>query len=310
MVLTPLRTALPMSPRVWLDLGRMKHHTDGPEPITSVPAHYEAMTDSMLKYGGGELLACHFGLWEAETKSGPEALRHSNRTLVEGCDLGPGRRVLDAGCGVGGTAIALAETCGAHVTGLTNCEPHVAVATEQAKRRGVGHLVEFHHGDFMYLPFPNACFDAVVNHEAFCYAPDKLAYLRGVFRVLKPGGRWQALEGLLSGEPLSEADEATHTRMQWGFRMPPLVSWRDVLATLEKAGFEGIREQDLTSKVSPYTERVRKFWSLYSFVTPIPSGPERAYHEFMEAAIAFDQGLREGVFTYRFVSGAKPNQAF
>ncbi len=275
---------------------------------TSVPSHYEAMTDSILKYGGGDLLACHFGLWEPDTKSGPEALRRSSRTLVDGCDLGPECRILDAGCGLGGTAIALAETYGAHVTGLTICEPHVAVATEQAKQRGVGHLVEFRYGDFMEMPFPDASFDAVLNHESFGYATDKRAYLSGVYRVLKPGGRWQALDGFLSGEPLSEAQETVHARMQYGFRMPPWVPWRDVLAALEETGFENIREHDLTAKVAPYMERVRKFWLWLSFVTPPPRGPERAYHEFMEAALAFDQGLGEGVFTYHFFSGARPLQ--
>ncbi len=280
-----------------------------PEVVTSVAAHYEALTDFMLQHGAGELLAWHFGLWGPDAESGPDALRRSNHALVEGCDLGPGRRVLDAGCGVGGTAIALAETCGVHVTGLTNCEPHVAVATEQARRREVGHLVDFRYGDFMNLPFPEACFDAVLNHESFCYAADKPAYLRGVYRVLKPGGRWQALEGLLSGAAMSEVDEGTHARAQWGWRMPPLAPWREVLAVVEEAGFERVQRQDLTPLVKPYVERVRKYWSWFSLFSPPPRGPERAYHEFMEGAVAFEKGLREGVFTYDLVSGARPGRA-
>ncbi len=277
--------------------------------VTSAPVHYEAATDFMLKYGAGELLAWHFGLWGPDTRTGPEALRRSTHALVEGCDLRPGQSVLDAGCGIGGTAISLAETCGVHVTGLTNCEPHVAVATQQAQRRDVGHLVEFRYGDFMNLPFPGACFDAVLNHESFCYATDKLAYLRGVHRVLKPGGRWQALEGLLNGAAMSEAEEVIHARAQWGWRMPPLAPWRDVLALVEEAGFERVRRHDLTPLVKPYVERVRKYWSWFSLFTPPPRGPERAYHEFMEGAVAFEEGLREGVFLYGLVSGAKPGQA-
>ena len=187
-----------------------EHHPAG-EPAweTSVAEHYAALTDRMVNFGG-DLLACHFGLWGPDTTNDREALLRANHTLVQGCDLGPGRRVLDAGCGVGGTAITLAEAYGVRVTGLTICEPHVAVATEHAEQRGVGHLVDFRYGDFMDLPFPEASFDAVLNHESFCYAPDKLAYLRGVRRVLKPGGRWQALEGLRTGTPMSEAQEEVH----------------------------------------------------------------------------------------------------
>ena len=287
-------------------MGRVQQPQDsGPEGETAVSAHYAALTKPMVKYMG-DLLACHFGLWGPDTTSEREAQLHANNTLAQGCDLGPGKRVLDAGCGVGGTAIGLAQKYGVHVTGLTNCEPHVAVARDLAGERGVGHLVEFRHGDFMDLPFPDASFDAVFNHESFCYAPDKLAYLQGVYRVLKQGGRWQALEGLLNGAPLSESQEAIYASMQYGFRMPPLVSWRDVLVDLKKAGFQEIRQQDLDSEVAPSTESTRKRWTLSLFLIPPPGEENRAYHEFMQAALDFDQGLREGVFTYRFVSGTRP----
>ena len=81
--------------------------------------------------------------------------------------------------------------------------------------------------------------------------------------MLKRGGRWQALEGLLSGAPISEAQEEAHAIAQRGWRMPPLEPWA-------------------------------MCWL------------HRASQEFMEATIGYDQGLREGVFSYRFVSGARP----
>ena len=200
----------------------------------------------------------------------------------------------------------LAETYGVHVTGLTVCEPHIAVATEHAERRGVGHLVEFLYGDFMDLPFPDESFDLVLNHESFCYAPDKLAYLQGVHRVLKPEALWQALEGFTSGTPMSEAQEAIHVSTQHGWRMPPLEPWQDVLATLEEAGFEQIKCEDLSSEVAPSTESLRKKWQLFTFLVPPSSLPNQASREFMDATISYDEGLQEGIFTYHFVSAMKP----
>ena len=286
-------------------MDRVQQQADnGTEPGASLPEYYDALTDAAVNHPAG-LLAIHYGLWGPDTKSDREALLRANQTLARGCDLGPGQRVLDAGCGVGGTAIWLAQEFGVQVTGLTNCEPHVALATEQAEQRGVGHLVEFRYGDFMEMPFPDACFDAVLNHETYCYAPDKLSYLRGVYRVLKPGGRWQAVDGFLSDKLLSESEEAIHARMQRGWHTMPLERWRNVLVTLDQAGFEEIGEQDLDSEVAPATEKLCKLWKLFMpFFTP----PSRswAYEEFMEGVVNFDEGLRQGVFTYRLIFGAKP----
>ncbi|MCY3855511.1 MAG: methyltransferase domain-containing protein [Rhodospirillales bacterium] len=275
------------------------------EMETSVSDHYAALTKHMEKFGG-DLLACHFGLWGPDTSTDREGLERANHTLVQGCNLGSGQHVLDAGCGVGGTAITLAEAYGVRVTGLTICEPHIAVASQHAEQRGVGHLVDFCYGDFMDLRFPDASFDAVLNHESFCYAPDKLTYLLGVYRVLKPGGRWQALEGLLSGMPMTEDQQTLHATAQRGWRMPPLEPWRDVLATLETAGFTEIRDQDLSAEVAQSTNRIRQGWTLLTFLNPRAGGVNRASREFMEASVSYDQGLQEGVFTYRLVAAARP----
>ena len=272
---------------------------------TTVSEHYAALTERIEHYSG-DVLACHFGLWGPDTTTHREALLRANRKLVQGCDLGPGRHLLDAGCGVGGTAIALAENWGINVTGLTICEPHIAVATQFAEERGVGHLVEFHYGDFMDLPFPDAQFDAVLNHESFCYAEDKHAYLHGVFRVLKPGGRWQALEGLLSGAPMSEEQKASHAAAQRGWRMPPLEPLQDVLAILEDTGFVDIRKADLSSEAATATKRLHDGWLLLTLTSPRPRGIGQASHDFMEATIGYNQGLRDGVFTYHFLSAARP----
>ncbi len=273
---------------------------------TTVVEHYAALTERMKQFGG-DLLSCHFGLWGPETKTHKEGLIRSNETLVKGIDLKPGRHVLDAGCGIGGTAIALAEQYGVRVTGLTICEPHIEVAAQSAAERGVGHLVEFRHGDFMEMPFADGSFDAVLNHESFCYAGDKLAYLKEVNRVLKRGGRWQALEGLLSGAPMSAAQQELHDTAQMGWRMPPLEPWRKVLEDLATAGFTGESAIDLDAEAAPSTKDIRDGWMLLELFNPGRKGVTAAAREFMDASIAYDQGLREGVFTYRLLSGVKPD---
>ena len=274
---------------------------------TSVSAYYADMTDWLIKITG-DLRTIHHGLWGGtgiETEA--DAQMRSIHVLVEGCGLGPGKRVLDAGCGLGGPAVALAKEYGVCVTGLTNCEPHVAVATEFAARQGVDHLVEFRHGDFMDMPFPDASFDVVINQESFCYAPDKLAYLRGVNRVLKPTGHWRMTDVLYSAEnrcPRSQQEVFVY--VQRGYRIPPFPSLSEVMATLEQAGFEELWERNLDEEVLPETERRSKWWKMVVFLTPPPKLGDLSLHEFMQATVDFGRLLREGVFTYRLISATKP----
>jgi len=269
----------------------------------TIVTYYADMTSLMKP---GRPLGFHFGLWGPDTTSHKEAMLRAFHTLVQGCALNPGRRVLDAGCGLGDIAVKLAEEFGVCVTGLTNCEPHVAMAAEYAEQRGVGHLVEFRHGDFMDMPFPDACFDTVLNHGSFCYATDKLTYLRGVFRVLRPGGRWQALGEMLNDASSSEAREALHVSVQQNWCMPPLERWRDVLAMLDSVGFEKIEEQNLETEVTPSAEMLRNWWLPVLLMAPVDYWQNPGQPRFLQATVNYAEGLRDGMFTYRFLSGTKP----
>ena len=281
---------------------------DGMETEGSVSGYYAELTELILKKNP-ETLSFHRGLWGPDTETNREGLERANRTLAQRCDLGPGKRVLDAGCGVGGTAIALAEEYGVRVTGLTICGPHVDVASQKAQERGVGHLVEFLEGDFMDLPFAEESFDAVLNQESFCYAVDKPAYLRGVYRVLKPGGRWRALDGeLLSDAPMSVEHEALVDAVERNWRLPSLPPWRDVLVMVEEAGFTEIEERDLSAEALPSTEIIRKGYTLFLFLNPQFGEMNPAAREFMDASVCYAQGLSQGLFTYRFISGKRPTR--
>ena len=281
--------------------------SDGTEAERSVADLYAGLTELVLTKNPVHL-SIHRGLWGPDTMTNAEGLDRANRALVRGCRLAPGQHVLDAGCGVGGTAIFLAEVYGVRVTGLTNCEPHVAVATEKAHERGVADLVEFEFGDFMELPFPEAGFDAVLNHESFCYAVDKPTYLQGVYQVLKPGGRWQVLEAELLTEngPRSERHDALLAEVERNWRLPSMGSWSDVLAMVEEAGFTEVEEQDLSAEALPSVNRIRRGFLSVSFLNPQIRETNPAFQEFMDASLAYAEGLSEGLFTYRFISAMRP----
>jgi tocopherol O-methyltransferase len=50
-------------------------------------------------------LAMHYGYWKEDTSSFRESLQHMNEALAHMADIKRDDKVLDAGCGVGGSSI-------------------------------------------------------------------------------------------------------------------------------------------------------------------------------------------------------------
>jgi SAM-dependent methyltransferase len=95
-------------------------------------------------------------------------------------------RVLDAGCGGGGTAVSLAEEA-SFAVGLDLDARFVNSGTRLVRERGVGNAA-FVQGDGGRLPFQAAAFDVVFSHSVIEHVSSAEDYLRECHRVLRPGG--------------------------------------------------------------------------------------------------------------------------
>lgn len=277
--------------------------------LDQVAGYYERMTESYLRYGG-QTLGWHFGLWGDPPGTFEGALMNSNRILTEGCDLRPDQLVLDAGCGVGGLAFYLAQTFGVNVIGITICQRHVDMATQSAKERNLNHKVEFRLLDFTNLDFKDGSFDFVFNQESFCYALSKEDYLRGVYRVLRPGGRWQAVDGFRSDKPLTEEQEEYHRKIQHGWKIAPLPSVQVIQSALSKIGFEDIYVRDLSEMAYPSAfiairDSVMNKEKIGVAISSLSPEETCFLMEHNSAGVAISYGLFEGAFTYQLIGGAK-----
>ena len=95
-------------------------------------------------------------------------------------------RVLDAGCGGGGTALSLAEEAGFAV-GLDLDARFRGTGTRLAGERKIGG-VAFVQGDGTRLPFGDGSFDVVFSHSVIEHVGSAQDYLRECHRVLRAGG--------------------------------------------------------------------------------------------------------------------------
>jgi SAM-dependent methyltransferase len=105
--------------------------------------------------------------------------RRCIRAVIDGLDLRPGARILDAGCGSGRTLDDLAEY--GEVSGIDLSEFAAAAA------RARGHE-DIHVGKVETLPWADGAFDLVTSLDVIEHTPDDRVTLAELRRVTKPNG--------------------------------------------------------------------------------------------------------------------------
>ncbi len=96
-------------------------------------------------------------------------------------------RVLDSGCGGGGTIVSLAEEVRFGV-GLDLDARFAGAGTRLVTEKRLGN-VAFVRGDGQRLPFADATFDLILSHSVIEHVTSAETYLAECLRVLRPGGR-------------------------------------------------------------------------------------------------------------------------
>jgi SAM-dependent methyltransferase len=107
-------------------------------------------------------------------------------------EITPGMTVMDLGCGAGFDTLQAAMKVGptGRVIGV-DMTPAMRAKTETAaKELGLSN-VEVREGFLESLPAPDESVDVVISNGVLNLTPDKESVMREVYRVLKPGGRFQ-----------------------------------------------------------------------------------------------------------------------
>jgi arsenite methyltransferase len=143
----------------------------------------------------GSPLAAMLGYAAAAVAGLPAATVESFAGTGNPFSLGPlraGEVVVDIGCGAGFDTLLAARQVGP--SGRVIAVDMTGAMRDKA-RAGAAALgltnVEVRHGYAEELPVASASVDVVISNGVINLCPDKVAVMREVYRVLRPGGRFQ-----------------------------------------------------------------------------------------------------------------------
>ena len=175
------------------------HEIPLPEHECSVMEHYDKMTKEFYLQWSPDHF--HFGAFKPRERPRHNENPKESAGLARALDriveiiVAPARieghhHVVDAGCGVGGTAIHLTRTQGCRITGVNLCKLHLEMAERKVVNAGLDDRIDFEYADCSRsLPFADGSVDVVVNIESARHYSDRRKFLHEVYRILKPGGR-------------------------------------------------------------------------------------------------------------------------
>ncbi|HKN25058.1 MAG TPA: class I SAM-dependent methyltransferase [Candidatus Acidoferrum sp.] len=254
------------------------------QPTSAVPRvnekrkiieHYDAVSPYYNALWGEHI---HHGYWIRGDESKETAQNQLIDHLAELADIKTGSRILDIGCGFGGTSLYLAKKFAASTTGITISPVQVQMAQEAAAKTNLDAAFLLMDAEDMHFAQP---FDVLWSVESISHYHDPRKFFASAVKFLKPGGCF-ALTDWFQKENLSPAARKKFIAPIEKGMMVELRCMNDYSDFLVSSGLQVVHRQDLTRNCAKSWDlgldiiKDKKFWALAAklgaeFVTNLKS---------------------------------------
>ncbi len=221
------------------------------------------------------------------------------------------QRILDLGCGIGGSSLYLAEKYDAEVVGVSLSPVQVQRAQERAREKGLGDRCRFEVANAMDLPFASGGFDWVWSLESGEHMPNKAEFLQSAWQMLKPGGRlilatWCHRPIHPGNGPLTP-DERRHLQAIYDvYCLPYVIALPDYEAIAKELGFADLQTADWSVAVAPFWQAViNSAFAPSALFSLIKTGPK-----IVNAALSLrlmKWGYDRGLIRFGLLTAIKPS---
>jgi sarcosine/dimethylglycine N-methyltransferase len=209
--------------------------------------------------------------------------RIATTQLADLVEITPDDEVLDAGCGIGGTARYLAERSRCHVVAVDLTEEYCETARWLNQLAGLDERISVRQADVTDLPFEDATFTLMFSQHVQMNVADKALLYQEARRVLIDGGRlahWDIAAGE-DGEPdfpVPWADRPEYSHLATPDRLR---------TAIETSGFEIEQWHDLTDQAAPMMQTLLT-------LPPSPIGLQAFVPNFVQKAKNLTTALADG----------------
>ncbi|KAI1340684.1 S-adenosyl-L-methionine-dependent methyltransferase [Xylariaceae sp. FL0016] len=288
-----------------------------------IKKHYEIASDYYYSLWGQHI---HHGYFKSPTETKEQAQVNLIDYLLEISALPDGSRVLDVGCGVGGTTRFLAKEHDCQVTGITISGRQVEIAkrltlaetsTEGedssgffAYSKGKARFIELDAEKmaeyFAAQAAPSAQVDCVWISEALSHLPNKPLFFSSSFSLVASGGRLVIADWFKAPGLTTEQVDADIKPIEDGMLLPRLFTSDEYVAMAKEAGFK------LRGEPIDISKDVAKTWDISWSLVSSPSlwafaiSQGRDGLAFLQAFRAMRRGYANGTFRYAIMSFEKP----
>jgi tocopherol O-methyltransferase len=197
----------------------------------------------------------HHGYFEEPLETSISAQEKLIEKLVALLDISPGNKILDAGCGMGGSSLYLAKKYNVIVAGVSLSQRQVDIASQLAKKDGVKNVLFKVEDALSLASFPDNEFDIVWSLESCEQFYDKKLFIQQAFRVLKPGGNLMLATWCSGADEYEGLEAKKYKKLCTAFQLPYMPTINRYTQLLEQQGF-------VCRHILNWSDKVGKSWKI------------------------------------------------